>query len=178
MGMTSQAEARLDASIRPAITVLRSRTSYPPRHRPGLAASAADSPSTTGGDAVAVAGPSTQRGAGARGAAPEPGPVRLTRRGRVVVGVLIAVGVVALAGLLWLTIDGQAQASGQVTGGGLRAERGLVRVVVRPGQTLWSIAVRADPGTDPRDVVGEMISDNELSGTTLHAGEVLWVPRG
>ena len=33
MGITSAAEAKLDARIRPEITVLRSRTSYPRRAR-------------------------------------------------------------------------------------------------------------------------------------------------
>ena len=36
MGITSAAEAKLDARIRPDITQLRSRTSYPRRHRPPL----------------------------------------------------------------------------------------------------------------------------------------------
>ena len=38
MGITSAAEAKLDARIRPDISVLRSRTPYPRRHRPALAA--------------------------------------------------------------------------------------------------------------------------------------------
>ncbi len=38
MGISSAAEAKLEASIRPEITVMRARTSYPRRHRPALAA--------------------------------------------------------------------------------------------------------------------------------------------
>jgi LysM repeat protein len=53
----------------------------------------------------------------------------------------------------------------------------MLRVVVRPGQTLWSIATKADPSADPRVVIQQIIDDNALSGTTVSAGQVLWVPR-
>ena len=92
-------------------------------------------------------------------------------------GVLVVSGVAVLAGLLWLTIEGQAQASSHLPGGG-RPERGLIRVVVRPGQTLWSIAVHADPSADPRVVIGEILADNQLTGSGIQVGQVLWVPRG
>jgi hypothetical protein len=93
------------------------------------------------------------------------------------VGVLVVIGVAVLAGLLWLTIGGQAQASSHLPGGG-QHQQGLIRVVVRPGQTLWSIAVHADPAADPRVVVGEILSDNQLRGSGIQVGQVLWVPRG
>jgi LysM repeat protein len=54
----------------------------------------------------------------------------------------------------------------------------MTRVVVRPGQTLWSIAVRAEPTADPRVVVQEIIDANSLTGPAIQAGAVLWVPRG
>lgn len=91
-------------------------------------------------------------------------------------GVLVAIGV-ALVGLFWLAIGGQAEASSHLPGRG-SAGRGMIRVVVRPGQTLWGIAVRADPSVDPRVVIGEIVSDNELTGTGIQVGQTLWVPRG
>jgi nucleoid-associated protein YgaU len=147
MGMTSPAEAMLDARIRPDITALRSRTAPRASGRP-------------------------QRRPEASG---KVAPIRLTRRGRVVMGVLVAI-CAALVGLLWLAI-GQAEASSHLPRGG-SPDRGMTRVVVRPGQTLWSIAVHADPSADPRIVIGEIVSDNALSGTGIQAGQILWVPRG
>jgi len=49
--------------------------------------------------------------------------------------------------------------------------------VVRPGQTLWSIATKADPAADPRAVIQEIVDDNALAGTAVQAGQVIWVPR-
>ena len=104
--------------------------------------------------------------------------LRLTRRGKVVVGALAAVAVAAVAALLWLAIAGQAEAAGPgMTGGGSGAGHTMVRVVVRPGETLWSIAVRTDPGADPRAVIQQVIDDNALRGTAIQQGQVLWVPR-
>jgi LysM repeat protein len=50
-------------------------------------------------------------------------------------------------------------------------------IVVRPGQTLWSIASAAEPSADPRVVVQQIISVNSLTSTQIVAGQLLWVPR-
>ena len=102
--------------------------------------------------------------------------MRLTRRGRFVLAVLAGVAIACAAALIWLAVTGQAQAASStklvpVSG------HSMLRVVVRPGQTLWSIAVKADPSADPRIVIQQIIADNALSGTGLEAGQVLWVPR-
>jgi LysM repeat protein len=60
-----------------------------------------------------------------------------------------------------------------------RATRGhLLQVVVRPGQTLWSVAESADPDQDTRVVVQQIIDLNSLTSATVPAGQQLWVPRG
>ena len=314
MGISSAAEAKLEASIRPEITVMRARTSYPRRRRPALtalpalpagesgaarsalptgqagAAEAADAGAGLAGEPrprgqagageppasgqrareaapapgaarlflssasftsartirtattfaspgtlrpaahsrrragparpapVAVAGQVTARHAAAPAAAPatgaavgqvrvarhaaapavgvaagrirpqaglvcqdaargrRPAPVRLTRRGRFVVGLLAGLAIASAAALIWLAATGQAQAASKmapVPAGG----HGMLRVVVRPGQTLWSIAEKADPAADPRMVIQQIVDDNALSGTSVNAGQVLWVPR-
>jgi hypothetical protein len=205
MGMTSAAEAKLNARIRPDIAAMRARTSYPKRRltvvpdtEPGDRAGAgqpgpesvqapAPKPAMPGPRrGVAPVGPvrgagtaGPARGAGTAGpsrSSAAAGPVRLTRRGRIVVAVFLAVVTVAIAGLVWFVVAGQAQAASHLkrtgTGGGLE------RVVVRPGQTLWSIATAADPSADPRVVIQEIIGQNGLGSTALQAGQVLWVPRG
>ena len=38
------------------------------------------------------------------------------------------------------------------------------QVVVQPGQNLWALATRAEPGADPRLVIQQIVSANALSG--------------
>jgi LysM repeat protein len=47
--------------------------------------------------------------------------------------------------------------------------------VVQPGDSLWSIAARVDPGADPRPVVDELSADR--GGRPLVPGEVVALPR-
>ena len=70
----------------------------------------------------------------------------------------------AVTGLIWLAVAGQADAASQVRPGG-SVGHSMLRVVVRPGQTLWSIATKADPYADPRAVIQEIVDDNSLAGT-------------
>jgi LysM repeat protein len=55
---------------------------------------------------------------------------------------------------------------------------GMTQVVVRRGETLWSVAASAEPSGDPWAVVQEIIDVNALNGTQIQAGQLLWVPRG
>jgi hypothetical protein len=106
------------------------------------------------------------------------GHVRLTRRGKIVVGALASVAAAGLAALIWLAIAGQAEAAGPgAPRGGSGAGHTMLRVVVHPGETLWSIAVRTDPAADPRAVIQQIIDDNALRGPAIQTGQVLWVPR-
>ena len=103
---------------------------------------------------------------------PAPPPLRLTRRGRIVVAVTAAL----LVTIISLLAAGVAQATNH--GPSPRAARpNLVQVVVRPGQTLWSVAESVDPDQDTRVVVRQIVDLNSLSGPTVQAGQQLWVPR-
>jgi hypothetical protein len=99
-------------------------------------------------------------------------PLRLTRRGRIVAAVLAAL---VLAGLS-LAIALSAQATSQP--GPARGVQGLAQVTVLPGQSLWAVAEKADPGADTRTVVQRIVELNSLSGSAVYAGQQLWVPRG
>ena len=100
-------------------------------------------------------------------------PLRLTRRGRVVVALAAAL----LVTMVSLLLAGVAQATND--GPSPRAAReNLVQVIVRPGQSLWSVAESADPGQDTRAVIQQIIDLNSLNGDTVLAGQQLWVPRG
>jgi len=100
----------------------------------------------------------------------------LTRRGKIVVGVLAVIAVAGVAALVWLAVAGRAQAADKVQQPGTTGHS-MLRVVVRPGESLWTIAVRTDPAADPRVVIQQIIDDNALRGTAIRAGQVLWVPR-
>jgi LysM domain len=106
-------------------------------------------------------------------AQPTASPLRLTRRGRVVVAGLA----VLLVSVLSLLVAGAAQATSHAAP--LSAVgHGLGQVVVRPGQSLWSVAESADPDADTRLVIQQILQLNALHGDTVFAGERLWVPRG
>lgn len=93
-------------------------------------------------------------------------PMRLTRRGRVVL-VLLALALVVALG----SIAGRALAARPVV------EPAHQVIVVAPGQTLWGIASEiASPDEDVRDVVAQLASLNELDSVALIAGEELRVP--
>ncbi|MEO5313397.1 LysM peptidoglycan-binding domain-containing protein [Pseudarthrobacter sp. CC12] len=104
---------------------------------------------------------------------PSPAPLRLTRRGRIV---LIGVPLVVLAVLL-LSLAGffhsPAKASDSVAD---LAVTPTVTVTVQPGQSLWAIAGTVAPGRDARDVVADIVQLNNLDAGTVLPGRQLFVP--
>lgn len=104
---------------------------------------------------------------------PAAGPVRLTARGRAVLAGLVGAVIVCVCSVL--VAGGAAAASHGSPSGGYQ---GMHQVVVEPGQTLWSIASAAEPTADPQAVIQEIMTANSLPGSIIHAGQVLWVPRG
>jgi hypothetical protein len=102
-----------------------------------------------------------------------PAPLRLTRRGRIVVAAAAAL----LVTLLSLLATGAAWAtSHSVPARG--AYRGVAQVVVLPGQSLWSVAENADPNADTQAVMQQIIDLNGLTSDVINIGQRLWVPRG
>ncbi len=99
--------------------------------------------------------------------------LRLTRRGRLVFAVCAA----AVLGLLCFAAVSGARAAGHGAPPGA-AGQSMARIAVQPGQTLWSIAVQADPQADPRLVVQRIMTLNGLPGDSVQAGQRLLVPRG
>jgi LysM repeat protein len=100
-------------------------------------------------------------------------PLRLTRRGRVVVAVVAALVLAALS----LVIASAAQATNHPVSS-RAAQQGLAQVTVHPGQSLWSVAESADPAADTRVVIQQIIELNGLTGNVVFTGQRLWVPRG
>ena len=136
----------------------RGRVSVPPVRRPALTL-------------VTGAGPGRGRGdarAGRAGVVCRPAPpLRLTRRGRrLVAGLAIATGLGVAALTATVGDDGA---------GGLQLA-GDSSVVVRSGDTLWSIAADAAPEEDTRAVVDAIMAVNGLEDVGLVPGQVLQLP--
>jgi LysM repeat protein len=101
-------------------------------------------------------------------AAPNREPsVRLTLRGRLV----LMVTVVAIAFAVFTFLGSPAASTESAH------HASAPTIVVRPGQTLWSIAAKADPDADPRDVVAEIMDLNDLTDPgALRVGQLLYLP--
>lgn len=103
--------------------------------------------------------------------APSAVPLRLTRRGVMVLAAAVAVLAVALVGFAWLSAPSGAGAARVPAVAG-------DTVAVAPGDSLWSIATRVAPNTDPRDEVAVLQRLNHLddaAGAQLVPGQVLRV---
>jgi LysM domain len=98
-------------------------------------------------------------------------PMTLTRRGRLLLTVLSLLTMVAVA---VLATGGVPASAGSEPGAAATAER----VTVRPGDTLWAIALREAPGVDPRATVDAILDLNALESSAVRAGTVLLVPAG
>ncbi len=94
------------------------------------------------------------------------GLLRLTRRGRTLALLLVTLLVCIAFSVGRVSSSNAASPSIPV------AEHS---VVVRSGETLWSIAKREAPGRDPRDVIDLVTQTNHLTGT-LRAGQRLVLP--
>lgn len=94
-----------------------------------------------------------------------PAPLRLTRRGMLVLGLLSVLVAGALLGAASLS----ASASVSVR----TPPPPAATVMVRQGDTLWSVATQLAPGRDPRAVVDELQRLNHLDSAALTPGQVL-----
>jgi len=94
--------------------------------------------------------------------------LRITRRGRVVLATLIALPVLIVS--LFLAAPG-ALAESAVSA------NTLDYVTVLAGDTLWTIAESVDPESDPRDVIHEIMTLNQLSTAALTPGQEIAIPR-
>lgn len=100
--------------------------------------------------------------------APVRSPLRLTARGRRLFLSLAVASGVGLAALVHGALASD--------GGGRLHLAGQDSVVVRPGDTLWSIASSVAGDEDVRVVVAEIRQSNGLHGSDLVPGEVLRLP--
>ena len=102
-------------------------------------------------------------------ARPQQPRLRLTKRGRAVFTALAAAPLVIAAIVMTLS-GGDAAATLQ------DSNVTFEYVTVAPGDSLWSIAETIAPGADPREVVSDLVSLNQLTSADVSAGEQLAIP--
>lgn len=98
-------------------------------------------------------------------------PIKLTRRGRMLVSTLsfaamLAISLVSLFGIATASAKASNEASNSTN----------TQIVVAPGETLWTIAARVNPEIDPRAVIDQIMDLNVIEGSNVYAGQVLLVP--
>jgi len=93
----------------------------------------------------------------------------LTRRGRLLVTGLTLLLLVAAA----VVLTGGMPAT---AGTDRPTEVTAQRVTVAPGETLWQIAERVAPGTDPRETVARILDLNGLQTAQVQVGTALLLP--
>jgi hypothetical protein len=93
--------------------------------------------------------------------------LRITRRGRIVLGAVAALPAIVLATASLLGAESATATSESVQ---------LEVVTVEAGETLWQLAESVAPAADPRDVVHDVLSLNGITSADIEAGVELEIP--
>ena len=97
----------------------------------------------------------------------------LTHRGKNVVRGVAVASLLVVIGAGFSAVG--SSASEKVVSGSV-SSTDYVRVVVAPGETLWSVAALVAGSSDVATVVDEIVSVNHLSSSSVAAGTRLLVP--
>jgi LysM repeat protein len=95
--------------------------------------------------------------------------LHLTQRGRVLFTALAAVPLV-VGSLLFALNGGVAAASSD------QAQTQFTYVTVSAGQSLWQLAEEIAPTEDPREVIADIVSLNQLASEEVQPGQRLALP--
>jgi LysM repeat protein len=97
--------------------------------------------------------------------------VRLTPRGRAVarLAVVTSLSILLLSG--FAAINGASAGSSETA-----IPTPYIKVSVKPGETLWSIADSIDPNGDRRSLVADIVELNQLRSPELQAGQKIYIP--
>jgi hypothetical protein len=95
--------------------------------------------------------------------------LRITRRGRAVLTLLVAIPVAIGAAVMGVGAVGAAAGSHS-------SSATFEYVTVEPGESLWQVAEGVAPQADPREGVADILSLNNLSSGDVQAGQRLAIP--
>ena len=97
--------------------------------------------------------------------------VRLTPRGRFLARLAV------ITSLSVLLLSGFAAVTGASAGSTDTAiPTPYIKVSVKPGETLWSIAASIAPDGDRRSLVADIVEVNRLKSPELQAGQKIYIP--
>jgi hypothetical protein len=115
-----------------------------------------------------VVPPAHRRWRGAAVAGSGAACIRAPRPGKVVrLATAATVTLAVIGGLGWI---------GQASGPGVPAKTAVIRVGA--GETVWDVAQRVAPKSDPRAVVERIRQLNGMAGSAIQPGQQLQVPYG
>jgi hypothetical protein len=95
--------------------------------------------------------------------------LRITRRGRAVLTLLIAIPLAIGAAITGIGAIGAAAGTQGSTAT-------FQSVTVEPGESLWQVAQAVAPTADPRDVIADILNLNDLSSGDVQPGQRLAIP--
>lgn len=100
---------------------------------------------------------------------PSKSSVRLTPRGRLLarMAVITSLSILLLSGFAAVTSAGSSETA---------IPTPYIKVSVKPGETLWSIADSIDPAGDRRSLVADILEINHLKSPELQAGQKIYIP--
>ena len=98
--------------------------------------------------------------------------MKLTTRGRNVVRATTVASLLVVIGAGFSAVGNASEHKVVVAS----ATSGYVKVVVAPGETLWSLASLVAGKGDVSSTVDAIVTANGLNSSDIHAGQKLWVP--
>jgi hypothetical protein len=99
--------------------------------------------------------------------------LRITRRGRLVLTTLV-IGPLVTLGVVGGVVAGLSATSAVATSSSASAE--FDYLTINAGESLWQVAERIAPSSDPRDVIAEIVSLNQLPTSSVEAGQRIAIP--
>jgi hypothetical protein len=99
--------------------------------------------------------------------------LRITRRGRLVLTTLV-IGPLVTLGVVGGVVAGLSTTSAVATSSSVSAE--FDYLTINAGESLWQVAERIAPTSDPRDVIAEIVSLNQLPTSSVEAGQRIAIP--
>ena len=103
-------------------------------------------------------------------ATPAKSELRLTPRGRALARLAV------VASLSILLLSGFSIFNGASASSDASVTSPYIKISVKPGETLWSIAAMVASEGDRRDMVAEIVEVNHLKNPELYAGQKLYIP--
>ncbi len=106
--------------------------------------------------------------------------IKLTRRGRSLLRVVAAGSLLVVIGAGFSATghasETRSHSTSSVTSSAQSVPSGYIRVVVAPGESLWSVAAMVAGNGDVSSVLDEIVTANNLPSTDVATGTRLLVP--